>query len=67
MHFIYHPEHEAKIVDSVEFEKLLKKGWFDSPAKFPVKEEKIVVPYETKDEGLSEVIKTKEVEAKEEK
>lgn len=37
-HWIYHPTEEAKIVDSLEFENLLKNGWYDNPGKFPVKE-----------------------------
>jgi hypothetical protein len=33
-HWIYHPENEAKIVSSEEYEIYLKNGWFDTPAKF---------------------------------
>ncbi len=35
MHWIYHPEQEAKIVDSQAYYKLLEEGWYDTPAKFP--------------------------------
>ncbi len=33
--WVYHPDHEAEIVTDEEAEKLYKKGWFDTPAKFP--------------------------------
>lgn len=32
--WIYHPEHEPKIINSDEFEEYEDKGWFDSPARF---------------------------------
>jgi hypothetical protein len=35
MHWIYHPQHDAKIVGEQEYFKLLEEGWYDSPAKFP--------------------------------
>lgn len=35
-HWIYHPDHSAKIVDHVEYERLLDAGWYDSPGKFPI-------------------------------
>jgi hypothetical protein len=38
MHFVYHPDHEAKIVSDEDYESHLDNGWFDTPAKFPLKE-----------------------------
>ncbi len=35
MHYVYHPDHEAKVVDTQTYYKLLEDGWYDSPAKFP--------------------------------
>lgn len=32
--WIYHPEHDPKIVDSDDSEGWYGRGWFDSPAKF---------------------------------
>lgn len=32
--WIYHPDHEPKIIDSDQFEEYEDKGWFDSPARF---------------------------------
>jgi hypothetical protein len=44
-HWIYHPYHQAVVVESKEYERYLSDGWYDSPAKFPtmlqVDEEKI--------------------------
>lgn len=37
MHYVYHPDHAAKIVDTDEYYKLLEAGWFDTPAKFSAK------------------------------
>lgn len=34
-HWIYHPDHPAKVVDSNEYERLLDAGWHESPANFP--------------------------------
>ena len=36
MHYVYHPNESAKVVESTEYYKLLEEGWYDSPAKFPV-------------------------------
>lgn len=44
-HWIYHPDHPAKIVSSAEYPVFLREGWFDSPAKFCTKNED--VPRET--------------------
>lgn len=35
MHYVYHPEHDAKVVDTQEYYTLLENGWYDTPAKFP--------------------------------
>ena len=34
-HWIYHPQHQARIVGEQEYFKLLEEGWYDTPAKFP--------------------------------
>lgn len=36
-HYVYHPNHEAVIVSGADYERYLREGWFDSPAKFPQK------------------------------
>lgn len=38
-HYIYHPDYEPTLVSDKEYEEMLEKGWYDSPAKFPKKEE----------------------------
>jgi len=38
--FIYHPELGDMLIDAIDAEGFFKKGWFDTPAKFPAKEEK---------------------------
>ena len=38
--FIYHPELGDMLIDAVDAEGFFKKGWFDTPAKFPKKDEK---------------------------
>ncbi len=35
MHYVFHPEHEAKVVDTQTYYGLLENGWYDSPGKFP--------------------------------
>lgn len=35
-HWVYHPDHPAKIVDDIEYERLLDADWHDNPSKFPV-------------------------------
>lgn len=37
MHYVYHPDHEPKIVSTVEYQEHLQRGWFDTPTKFPEK------------------------------
>ena len=44
MHYVYHPHHQPVIVSPEEYQHYLENGWFDSPAKFPAKD----------DNGLSE-------------
>lgn len=39
MHFVYHPDHGSKLVNSVEYNQYLINGWYDTPAKFPVIED----------------------------
>jgi hypothetical protein len=56
MHFVYHPEHEPRIVNSAEYQKLLANGWYDTPAKFPIAE---VV-----EEPKAEAIQTEAAEVK---
>lgn len=40
MHYVYHPEHEPKVVTSEEYQSYLDNGWYDSPAKFPHRKKK---------------------------
>lgn len=55
MHYVYHPNHPAKIVTPEEYHSYLSHGWYDTPAKFPKemqkvrKEKKDKVPHETSD------------------
>ena len=37
MHYVYHPDHAAKVVETTEYNHLLENGWYDTPAKFPEK------------------------------
>ncbi|MAZ39679.1 MAG: hypothetical protein CMF49_06125 [Legionellales bacterium] len=36
--FIYHPELGDMLIDAIDAEHFFKKGWFDTPAKFPKNE-----------------------------
>lgn len=40
MHWIYHPKHAAKVVNSHEFDRLLNSGWYENPSHFPSNEER---------------------------
>lgn len=42
MHFVYHPDHEPRIVPTEEYQKYLDSGWYDTPAKFPSVREELV-------------------------
>lgn len=57
MHYIYHPDHVAKVVESSEYYKLLENGWYDSPAKFPSKTQGLSAKDEEKPEAIGEVKK----------
>lgn len=35
MHYVFHPNHEAVVVPTEEYQKYLDSGWYDTPAKFP--------------------------------
>jgi hypothetical protein len=37
---VYHPDHPVKTVSAEEAKELYKKGWYDTPAKFPVEKPK---------------------------
>lgn len=51
MMWVYHPNHDAKIVDFSEGERLLDSGWYDTPAAFSSKENENEI--ETKIEEIS--------------
>jgi hypothetical protein len=34
-YWVYHPNQDAKIVESDEYYKLLGEGWYNTPADFP--------------------------------
>ena len=42
--WVFHPEHQPKIVSEAEANVLYREGWFDTPDKFPSKDEKADLP-----------------------
>lgn len=67
MHYVYHPDHDPKIVISEEYHSYLSHGWYDTPAKFPKSMQKIREKKENQIENHSVIRETSEQETIEKK